>query len=222
MQLHLCVPLFFCRCQLAACRMDVRRTEAEEPWEQSAYTPHEVLFLLFLSHAGCMSDAAHTPLGGQRRLKRFTISLQFHVFFFRPAAALNQWRKLVCVFLCCVITVFQLKWQTYLTCLKKSVFDIHGDVWCHVILTLLQYCCLVISLFFKASNLRRWGPSFTVFQERVCESAFLRVWVEHDQTCPRALNGSTPKLPTPPRPQPPLPWNKRLFEPNFLKYFVRT
>lgn len=51
-KLHLCV-LLFCHYQLAMGRVDVRRTEAKEFWEQNACTPHEVLFLPFLSHASC-------------------------------------------------------------------------------------------------------------------------------------------------------------------------
>lgn len=44
-----------------------------------------------------------------------------------------------------------------------------------------------------------WSPLVALCREWVCDCTFLKVRVKHDQTCPRGLNGSTPK--TPPKPQ---------------------
>lgn len=44
-----------------------------------------------------------------------------------------------------------------------------------------------------------WSPSVALRRDWVCDCTFLKVRVKHDQTCPRGLNGSTPK--TPPKPQ---------------------
>lgn len=113
--------------------------------------------------------------------------------------------------------------------LEEVTFVRQSWCWCHVKWS-WHYCTLLSCHLgvFKTFNLRRWGQSFTVFEEGVCEHTFLWVWVEHDQTCSRALNGSTPKLPNPPRPQPPLPWdtwhktawaqNFKGFWKNFMQY----
>ena len=94
--------------QLAVGGTDVKRTEAKESWEQSAYPPQEVFFLPCVSHASCVCVrvvCCLRPTGRSAKVKEVgewdELEAPFSCCPFWLPAASSLWEELCCWERCC-------------------------------------------------------------------------------------------------------------------------